>query len=138
MEKANDTLQKVFTNAKYHPELSLTDDIWHAIVVRQQRIQRIKFWSYSFVGAFSLVSLFPVLASLFRQFVESGFSEYLSLVFSDSGSIVLYWKELVLTIADSLPTTSLILSLALLFVFLLCVRRAARYVKSPVENMKYA
>jgi hypothetical protein len=135
MEK---NLEKAFKNAKYEPENTLSNRIWHAILAKEQRVARIKIWAYSIVGAVSFVSLFPVISSLLRQFAESGFSEYLSLAFSDGGSVMLYWKEFVLSLADSLPATSLILSFSLLFVFFLSVRRVARYSKDQLHSMRYA
>jgi hypothetical protein len=134
MEKG---LQKAFNNAKYHPEATLADTVWSTIVAREQRSSRLKMWMYALVGALSLVSLFPVIHSFAAQSTSSGFSEYLSLIFSDSSSIALYWKEFALTLADSLPTTSLILSLSLVGVFLVCVKRTAQYVRNPSTSMKY-
>ena len=137
MEQADERIQKVFSNAKYHPELSLTDDIWRLIISREQRTLRLKVWVYAALGLLSFITLFPVVASLIRQFAQSGFSEYLSLGFSDAGSITLYWKELVLTLADALPVSALILSLSLVVLFLICIRRAMRYFKNPLYTMKY-
>lgn len=131
MEKSTH-IQKVFTNAKHHPELTLTDDIWHAIVAREERKAHLQVLSNMLVGVVSFVCLFPAVITMLRQFAESGFSEYLSLGFSDGASIISYWKEFVLTLADALPATSLLLSLSLVAIMLICIRRAAKFIRSPL------
>lgn len=132
MDTPRTEIQKVFTNAKYHPELKLTDDIWRTIVEREERKVRLQAWSSVAISFVSFAALFPALITLIRQLGESGFSEYLSLGFSDGASIASYWKEFVLTLADALPATSLLLSLALIAILLISIRRAARYVRSPL------
>ena len=53
--------------------------------------------------------------------MESG--SVISLVFSDSGVIATYWKEYTLALADSLPATSLMIALFLLFILFISIRR---------------
>ena len=46
------------------------------------------------VGAVSLVAIFPLVINIFAQLQNSGFFSYLSLVFTDTGTVATYWKEL--------------------------------------------
>lgn len=51
---------------------------------------------------------------LVEGFASSPFYNYLSLMFSDSDVLAAYWRELVLSLAESLPLISSIVALALL------------------------
>jgi hypothetical protein len=67
---------------------------------------------------------------LINDFTQSGFYEYLSLAFSTKGLLFSYWKEFAFSLAESLPTMSIVLSLALLFIFFLSLR----YVMKQIIN----
>jgi len=121
-------LIKAFQKAKYHPESRLSDDILLFIRIRQARKNNIKFWIYSSTGVVSFVGLFFSIKLLIADFIQSGFYEYLSLVFSDSKALS-YWKEITLSITESLPMTNLIISLSLVFIFLLSLRFMARNIR---------
>ncbi len=121
-------LIKVFHKAKYEEKSNLAENVWHSLVIRNRRIARLKLWIFSFVGSASLIGLVPAWKALSSDLVQSGFYEYLSLVFSNSGSILFYWKELAFSIAESLPTTSIILSFSLVFILFLSLKYAAKQI----------
>ena len=110
-------LKKSFQKAIYHPEPRLSGDIWLSISKKEQKIHSLKLWVYSSIGVLSLVGFVPVVINLVTRFVESGFSDYFSVIFSDIDSISFYWKDLLLSLVDSIPMTSLIISFSLIFVF---------------------
>jgi len=70
----------------------------------------------------SAVGLIPAFEMLLNNLAQSGFSEYFSLIFSDGGSMLTYWKELSFSLAESLPVMSIILTLSTLFVCFLSLR----------------
>ncbi|MDD5152868.1 MAG: hypothetical protein PHS95_02625 [Candidatus Pacebacteria bacterium] len=109
-------IKKLFHLAVYKPKHDLSDNIWHFIVIRENRIIRLKLWAFSFVGCASLVSLVPAFKLVLNDFAESGFYEYLSLGFSSGGSILSFWQDFVLLLAESLPVMSIIVSLSLVFI----------------------
>ena len=117
-------LQKLFKQAKYQPESRLSGDIWRVINIRDRKISIIKSWSYGFAGLLSFVFLIPTINSLIEQFSQSGFYQYLSLVFSDLGSISLYWKEFMSSLVEAIPVTSLMLTFLLFFILLVSFKRA--------------
>jgi hypothetical protein len=121
-------LTKAFQKAQYHPESRLSDSILLIIEAQEKRNARINLWIYSTIGTFSLVGLFPVIRLLISDFAQSGFYEYLSLAFSDNRAL-LYWKEVNLSLTESLPMTSIIFSLALVFIFILSLRFIARNIR---------
>jgi len=123
MEK---NLQQLFQETSLQPESNLSVAIWQHIRMLDERRRRLQAFFYSLAGLFSFAALFPVIHTLSIQFSQSGLSDYLSLAFSDSSVITTYWKEFALSIVDALPMTTIILSCALLFIFLLSVKRAVR------------
>ena len=125
-------LQKLFKQAVYQPESRLSGDIWRVIETKEKRASTIKSFSYGFVGIISFALLVPMVGNLITQLSQSGFYQYVSLAFSDIGSISLYWKEFMASVVETIPTTSLILVLSLLFIFLTSSRRAFTIFKSPL------
>lgn len=117
-----ENLKRVFQQLKYIPNSELADNIWHKISVREKRIVYLKLAAFSSLGLFSLGGLIPMLKIVGNDFAQSGFYEYLSILFSGSGSIASYWRELMFSLAESFPATSIVLSLALLFLFFLSLR----------------
>lgn len=121
-------LINAFQKVKYRPESRLSDDILLTILAKERKNSYIKLWVHSIIGAFSFVGLFPAFKLLLSDFTQSGFYQYLSLAFSDSYAIS-YWKEITLSITESIPITSLILSLVLVFIFILSLRFIARNIR---------
>ena len=126
-------LKKAFQQAKYEENPDLSVNIWHNIVLRNNRIAHLKLWIFSVIGFASLVGLIPAWKLLSGDLAQSGLYEYFSLLFSGS-SIFSYWKELLLSITESLPITSLVLSLSLIFIFFLSLKLATKQIiKSPLS-----
>ena len=121
-------LKKAFHKARYEEKSNLNLYIWQNIVIRNKRIARIKLWAFSFVGLASLAGLIPAWKTLSSDLAQSGLYEYFSLMFSNGGSIFSYWKELILSIAESLPTMSIILSLSLVFILFLSIKYATKQI----------
>lgn len=115
-------LIKVFKKATYEYDINEVNRIWHTIITRDKYNARLKLWAFSFTGLASLAGLTLTFRMLLNDLTQSGFSEYFSLIFSDSGLIISYWKELVFSLAESLPIMSTIFTLSLIFVFLLSLR----------------
>ena len=109
-------LQKLFKKAVYHPECRLSDDVCRAILAKRKKIIRRNTSIYVLLIVSSLSGSILSIRDLITESSKLGFYKYLSLVFSDGGVIATYWKEYMLTLADSLPVMNLIVSFALLFV----------------------
>jgi hypothetical protein len=121
-------LKKAFLKAKYEENSDLADNIWQNITIQDKRMARMKLWAFSLTGLFSFVGLFPAIKSLLSDLSQSGFYEYLSLAFSSSGSIMSYWREFALSLAESLPTMSIILSFSLILIFLFSLKYATKQI----------
>jgi hypothetical protein len=89
-------------------------------------IEKIKRAKQRFV-IFTISSIVSFGAFLFTlqyavtEFAKSEFTQYFSLIFSDSQSVFVYWKEFSLVLAESLPVMSilLLLSISLVMVYFL-------------------
>ena len=88
--------------------------------------------SYSLIGVLSLGGFVFMSFYLKEQFALSGFFEYVSLAFSDSGAVALYWKEYLLSLADSVPIASLGASAFLLLSMLISVKKIVHQYKSQL------
>jgi len=69
-----------------------------------------------FVG--SATAFLPVLRIAAVEFSESGFLEFISLLVSDSGVILVSWQNFLLALAESLPAVSLAMLLTVAMIFL--------------------
>ena len=124
----NEKTNKIFFEAKLKPEADLEEKIWRTIVLRDKHAAKIKMWAFSFLGIFSLAGLVPMLKILGNDLTRSGFYEYLSLAFSDSKLIFAHLQEFTLTLAESLPTMSLIISFSLILFFILSIRYTTKQI----------
>jgi hypothetical protein len=121
-------LIKVFQKAKYEPGANLAENVWLAIVLREKRIARFKLWAFSIMGIVSLAGLIPAFNILLSDLAQSSFYEYFSLLFGGGGAVFSYWKELTLSLAESLPSASIIFVLSLIFIFFLSLRYAVKQI----------
>ncbi len=119
-------LTEIFKKIMYQEPENLRDCVWSAIAARDKRMIRIKFWSFVAVTVASLSLLMPALKTLSTDISQSGFYDYFSLIFSNGGSVVTYWKELAFSLAESLPVGSIVFVLSLIFVFFLSLRYMLR------------
>jgi hypothetical protein len=118
----NEKLQKIFKSATYEPEPELAQTVWSSVIAQDKKMSWLKLWAFGLMGFISLAGLVPTFKILFTDLARSGFYEYFSLIFSDTGSIVSYWKEFTFSLAESLPVASIASTLLLLFVFFLSLK----------------
>lgn len=125
----NPRLTKAFQNIECEcaPEIAqLQDNIWQSVVAHDKKITRIKFYLFACVGLVSLYGLIVASHTLSNDLTRSGIFEYISLMFSSTGLAMTYWKELSFSIAESLPITSIIFILSILFVFFFSLKHFLR------------
>ncbi len=80
-------------------------------------------------GVLSLVSVAALAASstyAVHVYAGSSFASYFSLIFSDLGSVTSWWRELGLSLLESLPILGTVLFLASMFFVLWSVRKFAK------------
>jgi len=123
-------LHKLFQEAEYCPESRLSENIFNTIEHKSTQITKLKRFGYLSLSVLSLSGSVLSIKSLIEQSSKLGFYDYLSLAFSDSGVIATYWKEYVLSLADSLPIASLVISCLLLFVLFISIQRVSYQFKA--------
>jgi len=93
------------------PPPGLRNRILAKIVAEEKRLAQTKTWVFGSTALTSFgLSLWAVVY-LIKSVQTSGFGQYFSLIFSENGTILTYWRELSLSLAESLPITSLIIFL---------------------------
>ncbi len=125
MQKLQQKLTDIFQKARCEPEGALSHQIWQVIAAREKRNTQIKVWVFASAGIASFAALLPVLKILYSDLSQSGLYEYFSLLFA-GGSILSYWKEIVLSVVESLPVLSMVLTLSLIFICFLSMRYLVR------------
>lgn len=86
-----------------------------------------------YVSAFFLFSIFacvPMWNFFKAEATQSGFLQYIGLVFYDFRVIAAYWQDLGLTILETIPAVSIAGMLAVFFAMLISLRFIIRYVQA--------
>lgn len=112
-------IKKIMNESRYMPDFNLSDSIWKNIESRKNKIYILKSWIYSSLFFISLILLVPSINNLIEKSLAYGFSDYLSLVSYDFDIVLVYWREFSLSLINSIPVVSLILSLLLIFMSVL-------------------
>jgi len=73
---------------------------------------------FSFGLAVSAAAFFPTLNIVKNELAESGFLNFVSLIFSDLGAVLANWQNFLFAILESFPVMSVAAFLATIFVFL--------------------
>jgi len=133
-----ENLKRYLNQTKYEPAQDLAQNVWNTIVAREKRAIRFKMWTFSLIGATSIAGLIPASKSLAANFASSGFYDYFSVLFSNNGTLTSYWKELSYSIAESLPTTSIIFTFTLIFILFLSIRYVVKQFIKVNYNYNFA
>ncbi len=89
--------------------------------------RRVVIFSLGFIG--SAAAFIPAFKMMYSNLMESGFLQFLSLLFSDLGTIAAYWRSFVMSLLETVPAFSLAVFLAVVFVFLESIRFLSRDIK---------
>ncbi len=108
----SNNLEKAF---KAIGELKSSDLLKSKILLRidQERVKRLnrQVLITRIVGGLSFVSFFPIFINLVSQMQNSGFWNYLSLLFTDTGIVMTYWKQFSMSLIEATPVFHLTLIL---------------------------
>jgi len=85
------------------PPEGLYDLVINRIKLRQIRTARLRFGIFSCLALASFVFLAPAARYFANDFYSSGFYSYISIMLTDGGSVLTYWKEFSFVLADSFP-----------------------------------
>jgi hypothetical protein len=98
------------------PDQSLTERVLLRVLNKKRAVEHTRRRVVGVLGGSAIVGLIPAISSTVHAFAQSNFSSYLSLLFSDGRHVLLYWKELVASLAESFPITNIALTLGLVAV----------------------
>ena len=93
---------------KLIPSKELKNKIISQIHKEERKRAKIYLLTFATVLSSSLVGVTLSIKYLMTSVQQSGFSEYLSLLFSGDSVVYSYWKELSLSLVDSLPVLGII------------------------------
>lgn len=88
--------------------INLEQSILFRLDQEQKKHAKIQLVVFSLVDLASLAGLAASLVFLSNLFAQSGFIQYLLLIFSDSSLLFSFWRELAMSLAESLPVFGVI------------------------------
>lgn len=91
--------------------VGLYDSVLLRIDGEARRASRLRLAVFVPLVVLSSVATVVSFQYLARETVQSGLSEYLSILFSDEGTILLYWKEFLISLAEQAPVFGMTLFL---------------------------
>ncbi|MFA7685509.1 MAG: hypothetical protein WCX95_01775 [Candidatus Gracilibacteria bacterium] len=129
--------KNLFVNIpEINPPSFLQGKILDRIAGAKMRRVRVILTAFSLIIVVGIASIVPALQYVSQSFSKSGFYSYFSLIFSDGGSIVAYWQEFLLSLADTLPVMGIIVLFSIIFMVLLALRFVAKnskYIHLPIK-----
>lgn len=115
-------------NKTFFSEVNLPEGLTHTVLRRieaeRRRVARLRFIGMGAVAGLSVIAMVPTAQYTIGEFYQSGFYQYSSLFLSDGGSILSYWREFTLTLAESAPLLGITIFLTLVFVLLSSLQSA--------------
>lgn len=101
--------------SKNWPKVDLPNNLEEVLIFRMRQFarRRVVRQAFLFIGLNLTSVVCLVLAGyyLIQAFTSSGFDYYLSLFYTDSLTIIIYWRQFFLALAESLPSITLLLLL---------------------------
>jgi hypothetical protein len=104
------------------PPRGLGARIVNAINAEERRLARFKVWAFGGASLASFGFSLWAIVYLLKSAQQSGFLQYLSLIFSDITALA-YSREIALSLTESLPIAGLILSLLAIGFFIWSVTK---------------
>ncbi len=119
-----------FKNLKeINPPEYLSGRILAKIELHKKRVARVKFFVFQAAGLLSLAIAAVSFKFALDDFYRSGFYNYISLIFSDGGIVITYWKDFIMLLAESVPLLWFTAFLAAIFALL-------ESIKNIIKNKK--
>ncbi|MFH0988344.1 MAG: hypothetical protein V1763_03150 [Parcubacteria group bacterium] len=94
---------------------------------RQIIFNRVKLAVFSCALVASVIAFIPALQATLRGLTESGFTSYVSLIFSNGRDILTAWQSFSLAILESLPVAEIITTLVVVVAFFKLLQLTAKY-----------
>lgn len=123
--------EKLFTHLKpQEPPVGLFNKIMARIHEEEQLLSvKRRLILFSTAVIISAGAFIPLINAFQTEFAQSGIYQFLSLIFTDSGSVMAYWQDFGLALLESLPAVSAIALLATALVFLWSLKHFTQAVR---------
>ena len=123
--------EKLFSNLQWiEPPRHLLVSILAQI--RRERIVRAR-WRFALHVSLLIGSIVILISGsryFLAEFRQSGFYQYLALLFLDGGFVIKFWHDFALSLVESLPLASGAVVLSGIFIFLISLKGMARDIKN--------
>lgn len=130
-----DNFRKIFEYLeKKEPAEHLLGKIVSEIRLEREKREKRKFFTGTAFFTVSIFAFIPAIKYFISEIARSGFSEYISLLFSDTGAIAIYWKEFGLVLLESMPIFAIACVLAVIFTLLVSLYEILSIKKSFALN----
>ncbi|MFA5124414.1 MAG: hypothetical protein WC473_01120 [Patescibacteria group bacterium] len=129
-------LGKIFSS--YHspePSEELLNEIVFGLNREQAKRAKRRLAIFSLTLVASLVAVVPALRLIWQDISQSGFTDFISLFFSDPDMALAYWQNFVLALLEVLPVLSLALFLTTLAVFMESLKLLVKNFKSAYPRL---
>ena len=122
----HDDYEKLFAHvAQAEPSSALAEKIMLRIR-KEERSFAMRRAIIFFIGVIgSLAAFIPAFSAMQADMARSGIVQFISLVFSDSGTVIAVWNDFAFSILEALPMMSIAVFLAVVFVLLGSLRSFA-------------
>jgi hypothetical protein len=107
---------------KLKPNGELRQKILFSINKEEIRHAKVYFFVSITTALASVFGLIFSIRFMVQGFYQSSFYSYLSLIFSDPNMVASYWKELSMSILETLPILWITVSLIAVYIFLVSIR----------------
>ncbi len=117
-------IKKLFNlTSRTNSPAGLADLVSVRLGQEQKKRARRNLLIFGAVDIFSIAGLVLAGLSLVNLLASSGFYNYLSLLWSDSGTLALYWQELLMSLVESLPFLGLTIFFAVILVMMISLAK---------------
>lgn len=100
----------------------LSAGVFFAITKAERRRAISGVVGFGILALSAIIAFIPSWRELQTELIQSGFTQFISLLFTDFGSVAAYWKEFSFSLLESLPTLGLAAVFASAFAFLFSLR----------------
>jgi hypothetical protein len=118
--------KNIFTNNQYSSKIQV-ETIMSRIAIYERRRIITKFSIHSFILALAGTSLIYTTNYLILNMNDSGFMDYMSLIFTDSSTVLSYIGDFILSLASSWPIFATILVVGTLLIFINSIAKTLQY-----------
>jgi hypothetical protein len=134
LQDSLDSLTRISTLPDTSAPHYLTARIIERVSFLRRRTAVIRACIFGSVSLISLTALMPVIQYASDEFYLSGFMDYINLFFSDHDVVLNSWREVSLTLLQSLPALPLALGCALVTLFIWSLSLGTRHISLALAH----